>query len=128
MTEHMNNITKTLIKLLFTVMWWTCLWSLWKENIVQLILTIICVMVIISSSFFIYIYPSIRLEYWWTTYFIWNNLCEGTYFFLININYRYYILQKTKSINTVVSLSTIINGNVNVTCYLMGIFRVNKLL
>ena len=44
-------------------------------------------------------------------------ICEGTYFFPININYRYYILQKTKSINTVVSLSIIINGNVNVICY-----------
>ena len=44
-------------------------------------------------------------------------ICEGTYFFPININYRYCVLQKNKSINTVVSLSIIINGNVNVICY-----------
>ena len=28
-------------------------------------------------------------------------LCKGTYFFPININYHYYVLQKTKSINTI---------------------------
>ena len=44
-------------------------------------------------------------------------LCEGTYFFPININYHYYVLQKTKSINTIVSLRKIINGNSNVICY-----------
>ena len=44
-------------------------------------------------------------------------LCEGTYFFPIDINSRYYVLQRTKSINTVVYLSTIINDNVNVVCY-----------
>ena len=42
---------------------------------------------------------------------------EGTYFFPININYHYYFLQKTKSINKIVSLRTIINGNVNLICY-----------
>ena len=44
-------------------------------------------------------------------------LCEGTYFFPININSRYYFLQKNKSDNTIVSLRTVINGNVNVICY-----------
>ena len=44
-------------------------------------------------------------------------LCEGTYFFLINNNSHYYVLQKNKSINTIFSLRPIINGNVNVICY-----------
>ena len=42
---------------------------------------------------------------------------EGTYFFPININHHYHVLQKTKSINTTYSISTIINGNINVICY-----------
>ena len=42
---------------------------------------------------------------------------EGTYLVSIIINYQYYYLQKTKSINTIVSLRKIINGNVNVICY-----------
>ena len=44
-------------------------------------------------------------------------LCEGTYFFPINMNSHYYVLQKNKSINTVFSLGKIINGNVNIICY-----------
>ena len=44
-------------------------------------------------------------------------VCGGTYFFPININYHYYYLQITISINTLVSLRTIINGNVNLICY-----------
>ena len=44
-------------------------------------------------------------------------LCEGTYFFPISINYYYYALQKTKSINAIVSLRKITNGNINVICY-----------
>ena len=43
-------------------------------------------------------------------------LFKGTYFSPININFHYY-LQITKFINTIVSLRTIINGNVNVMCY-----------
>ena len=39
---------------------------------------------------------------------------EGTYFFPINTNYHYYVLQINKPNNTIVSISTIINGNVNV--------------
>ena len=46
-----------------------------------------------------------------------GTVCEGTYFFPININSCYYVLLKTKSINTIVSLGTIINVNVNVICY-----------
>ena len=46
-----------------------------------------------------------------------KQLCEVTYFFPISINSHYYFLQKTKSINTIVSLRTIINGNINVICY-----------
>ena len=44
-------------------------------------------------------------------------LCEGTYIFPININSHYYVLQRTKYMNTIVSLSTTINGNFNVICY-----------
>ena len=44
-------------------------------------------------------------------------LWEGTYFLPININSRYYVLQKTKSINTIVSLRITINGDVNVIYY-----------
>ena len=43
-----------------------------------------------------------------------KTVCEGNYFFSTNINSHYYVLQKTKSINTFFCLRTIINGNVNV--------------
>ena len=49
-------------------------------------------------------------------------VCEGTYLSPININYHYYVLQKTKSINTIFSLRTIINGYVNVICYYLKDF------
>ena len=42
---------------------------------------------------------------------------EGNDLFPIDINCHCYVLQITKSINTIVSLSTKINGNVNVICY-----------
>ena len=42
---------------------------------------------------------------------------EGNYFFPININYQYYVLQKNKSINTIVSLRKTINANGNVIYY-----------
>ena len=41
---------------------------------------------------------------------------EGTYLSPININYNYYILQETKSINTIFSLRKIINDNVDGIC------------
>ena len=44
-------------------------------------------------------------------------VCEENYFFPININSCYYVLQKIKSIKTIIFLRTIINGNVNVICY-----------
>ena len=44
-------------------------------------------------------------------------VCEGNYFFPISINSHDYVLQKTKSINTIASLRTIINVNVKVICY-----------
>ena len=44
-------------------------------------------------------------------------VCKGTYFFPININHHYHSLQGTKYINTILSLKTIINVNVNVICY-----------
>ena len=44
-------------------------------------------------------------------------VCEGNHFFPININSHYYVLQITKSINTIVSLRKIINGYIKVICY-----------
>ena len=44
-------------------------------------------------------------------------LCEGNYFFPLNINYHYYFLRKTKSNNTVFFLRKIINGNGNILCF-----------
>ena len=44
-------------------------------------------------------------------------ICEGTYFFTININYHYDVIQKTKFNNTMVSFRTIINGNVKLICH-----------
>ena len=44
-------------------------------------------------------------------------VCEGNYFFPVNINSLSYFLQKTKSINTIFSLLTIINGNSSVIYY-----------
>ena len=70
-----------------------------------------------QQVFSVAIYPSSRLYYWWTSYFIWKKLCEGTYLFPININSRFSFLQKNKSINKIVSLRKIINGNVKVVCY-----------
>ena len=45
-----------------------------------------------------------------------EKLCEGPYLFQININSNYYVLQRTKSINTIFSLRKIIIENVNVIC------------
>ena len=49
-------------------------------------------------------------------------VCEVNYVFTININSHYYVLQKIKSINTIVSLRKIINGNVSVICYDLNSF------
>ena len=46
-----------------------------------------------------------------------KNVWEGTYLVSIIINSHYYYLQKTKSINKIVSLRTIINDNTNIICY-----------
>ena len=42
---------------------------------------------------------------------------KENYFFPININSHYYVSQRTKSMNTIVSLRTTNNGNTNVLCY-----------
>ena len=44
-------------------------------------------------------------------------VCEGTYYFPININSHYYVSPKNKSNNTILHLRIIINGNVNVKFY-----------
>ena len=44
-------------------------------------------------------------------------LFERTYLFPTNKTSRYYVLQENKSNNQIVSLRTIINGNVNAICY-----------
>ena len=79
MTKHMKNIMKTLIELFLMVIWWTCLWLLYKENMSQLILTIIHVVVTILSSFF---HRHIPFKQTWVfmeklfhlTKFMWRNL------------------------------------------------------
>ena len=47
-------------------------------------------------------------------------LCEGNYFFPVNNNSRYYVLERTKYIQIIVYLRTIINGNVKIICYDMN--------
>ena len=49
--------------------------------------------------------------------FSYEMVCEGNHLFTINTNSHYYVLQKTKSINTIVSLKARINSSVNVICY-----------
>ena len=49
--EQRKNITNTLIKLFLMLVWWTCLWSLWKGNMVLLMMMILHVMVTILSKF-----------------------------------------------------------------------------
>ena len=44
-------------------------------------------------------------------------VCELNYFFTININSNCYSLQRTKYMDTIVSLMIIINGNINKLCY-----------
>ena len=44
-------------------------------------------------------------------------VCEGSYLFCININSRYYVLQKKIKIQTIVYIRKIINGDTNVVCY-----------
>ena len=83
---------------------------------VKLILNFFMSRLFYHQVFFISIYPSGGIEYWWTSYFIWKIVCERTYFFPIYINYHYYVLQK-KFINTIVYLRTIFNGNINIICY-----------
>ena len=44
-------------------------------------------------------------------------LCEGTYYFPININSHYCVSPKNKSNNTLAYLREVINGNINVKFY-----------
>ena len=44
-------------------------------------------------------------------------LCEETYCFLVSIDFHCYVSQKTKYINTILSLRAILNDNGNVICY-----------
>ena len=44
-------------------------------------------------------------------------VCEGNYYFPINISSHYYVYPKNKSNKTIVSMRKIINGNVNVKFY-----------
>ena len=118
MTEQMKNITKILIKLFLLVMWWTFLWSLWRENMVQLILTILYVMVIISSRFLHLHIPSNQ------TWVLMDKLFHLEMFYVREtISFQSILftitlcLQKIKSINTIDSLRKIINDNVKVICY-----------
>ena len=118
MMEQMNNITKTWIKLFLMLMWWTCLLIIievkygaidtddsscygcfiikFSSSPNTLQANLIIGGQVISSSEIVY---------------------EGNYFFPININSRYYVLQRNKSINIIYYLRKIINFNVKVICY-----------
>ena len=50
-TEQMKKIRNTLIELFSMIVWWTCLWSLRKVNMVIFMLIIIHVIVTILSNF-----------------------------------------------------------------------------
>ena len=95
MMEQMKKFTNTLFETFLIVMWWTCLRSLCKENMMILMLMILHVVVNILSVFFIFIYPSSRLEYWWASYFfLWNGMWRNL--FLSN-QYLYSIFCFTKN-------------------------------
>ena len=66
-----------------------------------------------SSPYTLQAYLSIRRQVIYSGEIVY----EVTYFVPINTNSRYYVLQRTKSINTIFSLRTIINGNFNLICY-----------
>ena len=44
-------------------------------------------------------------------------VCNGTYYFSININFHYFVSPKNKSNNIIVFLRKIINDNANVKCH-----------
>ena len=88
-----------------------------EENMVQLILTILHVMDIIPSIFirfrrtfkqtWVFIENLFHLEKLYVKELIFSNQYYS----------HYYVLQKSKYINTIVYLRTTINGNINVLCY-----------
>ena len=81
--KWMNNIKKKLIKLFLMVMWWTCIWSLWRKIWCNCYWQLFMSWLLYHQIFFISVYPSIRLEYWWTSYLIWRN-CMWRNLFLFN--------------------------------------------
>ena len=116
MTEQMKIFTNTLIERFLIVMWWTYIWSLWKENMMILIIMILHFMVTILSNFLHLRIPS-KQTLVWSSYLVqWNDMWSNIYF-PVNINSHYCGLQKNKFNNTIVSLRTVINVDVNVVCY-----------
>ena len=112
MTKQMNNITKASIELFLMVMWWKCLWSSWKEDMVQLMLTILHFMVIISSSI-LYLYIPFKqtwvfmnklfhLQNW-----MWRNL-------VLPNQYKLPSLCLKKKAHEHICFRTILNVNINV--------------
>ena len=114
--EQMKKSMNTLIKIFLIVMWWRFLWSLWKVNILLLIMMILHFMVTILSNFLHLRIPS-KQTLVWSSYLVqWNDMWSNIYF-PVNINSHYCGLQKNKFNNTIVSLRTVINVDVNVVCY-----------
>ena len=99
---NVMNMSLTIIELIFDAIdkWWLFMSCLLYHQVLW-----IC------------IYPSSRLQYWLISYFIRRFCLWEDLFFSINNNYHYYVLQENKSINTIVYLRKIINGNVNVLFY-----------
>ena len=118
MMKQINKFTTTLVEQLLIVIWWTFFWSLWKENMVLLILIILHVMVIIWSSF-LHIHTPFKQTWLFMVdlFLLVKFYVKELTYFRININYRYYYLQRTKYINAIVSLRKISNGSVNVIFY-----------
>ena len=117
MMKQMKKFTKTLIESFLMVMRWTSPWSLWKENMVQLILTIIYVMVNISSNFL-----HIRIPFN-QTWVLMDKLFNMAKLYVKEpISFQSILIliimfYKKKSNNTIVYLRTIINSYVNGICY-----------
>ena len=115
--EQMQKITNTSIELFLMVMWWRCLWSLWKGNMVILMLMIIHLIVTILSSCLHLHIPFKQTWVLMVKLFIMVKWYVKEPNSLWSISILINMFYKNKSNNTIVSLSTIKNGNVNIICY-----------
>ena len=114
----MKNITSTLSELFLMLMWGTCLWYLWKLNMVLLMLIIIHFMVNTLSNF---LHLHVPFKQTWglmvKLFLLVKWYVKELIVFPINIIFSFLCFTKTKSINTILSLRTKISGNVNLFCY-----------